>query len=50
MPFKSKAQQGFMFAKHPKIARRWAKETPGMKSLPARARTAKKSSRKGGKR
>lgn len=38
MPFKSKAQQGFMFAKHPKIAKRWAKETPGMKSLPARAR------------
>lgn len=34
MPFKSKAQQGYMFSKHPKIAKRWAKETPSMKSLP----------------
>lgn len=48
MPFKSKAQQGFMFSQHPKIAKRWAKETPSMKSLPARAKkTAKKASRKG---
>lgn len=23
-----------MFAKHPKIAKRWAKETPNIKSLP----------------
>lgn len=44
MPFKSKAQQGFMFAKHPKIAKRWANETPRMKSLPARAK--KKGGRK----
>ena len=44
MPFKSKAQQGFMFAKHPKIAKRWAKETTRMKSLPARAK--KKGGRK----
>ncbi len=52
MPFKSKAQQGFMFAKHPKIAKRWAKETPRMKSLPARAskKTARKTSKKGGRR
>lgn len=33
MPFKSKAQQRFMFARHPKIARRWAKE---YKPLPAK--------------
>lgn len=26
MPFKSKAQQRFMFAKHPTIAKRWAGE------------------------
>ena len=26
MPFESKAQQRFMFAKHPRIARRWATE------------------------
>lgn len=34
MPFQSKAQQGYMFAKMPEIAKRWAKETPNMKSLP----------------
>lgn len=34
MQFKSKAQQGFMFAKHPKIAKRWASETPDIKGLP----------------
>jgi hypothetical protein len=26
MPFKSKAQMRFMFARHPKIAKRWAKK------------------------
>jgi hypothetical protein len=45
MPFKSKAQQGFMFAKHPVIAKRWAKETPSMKSLPMHS---KKSGKKKG--
>ncbi len=35
MPFKSKAQQGFMFAKHPVIAKRWAKEYGVSKNLPA---------------
>lgn len=38
MPFQSKAQQGFMFAKHPAIAKRWAADTPDMKSLPAHAK------------
>lgn len=28
MPFKSQAQKRFMFAKHPEIAKRWAKEYP----------------------
>jgi hypothetical protein len=37
MPFKSKAQQGYMFAKMPKTAKRWAKETPNIKALPKRA-------------
>lgn len=52
MPFKSKAQQGFMFSQMPKVAKRWAKETPNMKSLPARAakKAARKTSKKGGKR
>lgn len=26
MPFKSKAQERFLFVKHPDIARRWANE------------------------
>lgn len=26
MPFKSEAQRKYMFAKHPEIAKRWAKE------------------------
>jgi len=31
MPFKSQAQRGFMYAKHPEIAKRWEKETPAGK-------------------
>jgi len=52
MPFKSKAQQRMMFAQHPVIAKRFAKETPNMKSLPARAakKTARKATKKGGRR
>lgn len=34
MPFKSKAQQRFMYATMPKTAEKWAKETPSIKSLP----------------
>lgn len=45
MPFKSKAQQGFMFANMPKTAKKWAKETPNMKSLPKKV--AKKAKKKG---
>jgi hypothetical protein len=41
MPFKSKAQQKFMYAKHPKIAAKWAKKTTNFKSLPARAKKRK---------
>lgn len=36
MPFRSKAQLRWMFANHPRIARRWAKHTPDIKSLPER--------------
>jgi hypothetical protein len=48
MPFKSKAQQKFMFATMPKTAKRWADETPSIKSLPAKVKTKakKKASRK----
>jgi len=34
MPFKSKAQQRFMFATNPEKAKEWASETKSMKSLP----------------
>lgn len=34
MPFKSKAQQGYMFANMPRIAMKWAKHTPDMEHLP----------------
>jgi hypothetical protein len=39
MPFRSKAQARFMFARHPKIAKRWVKESSKkhpIKNLPAR--------------
>ena len=42
MPFKSKKQQAFMFAAHPKIAKRWAKETKSFKTLPVRAKAKKR--------
>jgi hypothetical protein len=34
MPFKSKAQQRFMFAKHPEIAKEFADKTPDISKLP----------------
>lgn len=38
MPFESKAQQRFMFAKHPTMAKKWAHETPSIKALPDHVR------------
>lgn len=38
MPFRSKAQQRFMFARHPRTARRWARTYGVPKNLPARKR------------
>ena len=40
MPFESKSQQRFMFAKHPGIAKRWAHETPSIKKLPEKVKQA----------
>lgn len=39
MPFRSKAQQRYLFAKHPDVARRFAAETPAdaYKKLPDHA-------------
>ncbi len=34
MPFKSKAQAKFMFAKKPEIAKEFAEATPSIKKLP----------------
>jgi len=34
MPFKSEAQRGFLFANHPEIAKRWAREYPNQGQLP----------------
>lgn len=42
MPFKSKAQAKYMFAKHPKMAKEWASKTPSIKRLPARKGNRKK--------
>lgn len=36
MPFKSKAQQRWMFANDPTMAKRWADHTPNIKALPER--------------
>jgi len=41
MPFKSKAQMRFMFAKHPEIAKRWAKEYGVPKKLSKKVVTKK---------
>lgn len=37
MPFRSKRQMRYLFAKHPKIAKKWAKKTPDIGSLPETA-------------
>lgn len=34
MPFQSKAQQHWMFANKPKMAKEWADATPDIKALP----------------
>ena len=46
MPFKSKAQQRFMYSQHPGIAKRWAKETLSIKKLPEKVKEKKESKKK----
>ena len=46
MPFRSKAQRGWMYATHPEMAKRWEKETPKGKKLPEKAKAKSKSRRK----
>lgn len=38
MPFRSKAQKGFLYANHPEIAKRFQTETPKGKKLPAKVK------------
>lgn len=38
MPFKSKKQAAYMFAKHPKIAKEFAEATPSIKTLPTKVK------------
>ncbi len=46
MPFKSKAQAGFLWANHPDVAKRWQREAPvDIKALPER-KTATKGTKK----
>lgn len=42
MPFKSKAQQGYMFIHHPELAKEFAAHTTNYKDLPEHVKRAKK--------
>jgi len=38
MPFRSRQQQKYLYAKHPSVAKKFAKETPKGKKLPKYAK------------
>jgi len=42
MPFKSKSQQKYMFAKKPKLAKKWVKKYGVPKNLPEKLTDKKK--------
>jgi hypothetical protein len=42
MPFKSKAQEKWMWAKHPQMARQWENHTPDREALPVKVKDKKK--------
>ena len=42
MPYKSKAQRGWMHANKPEMAKKWDKETPKGKKLPEHVKQKKK--------
>jgi hypothetical protein len=46
MPFKSQAQARYLFASHPEIARRWARVTASIKSLPNKVKKKSKRARR----
>lgn len=41
MPFRSEAQRRWMFATHPAMAKRWARETPEGAKLPEHVKRRK---------
>jgi hypothetical protein len=41
MPFKSKAQQRYLYLKHPKVAEKFAKETDDYSKLPEKIKKKK---------
>jgi hypothetical protein len=41
VPFKSKAQQRWMFENNPEMAKEWASKTPNIKSLPEKVKKKK---------
>lgn len=46
MPFKSEKQRRYLWKYEPKIAERWAKETPKGKKLPAHVKKPKSKTNK----
>jgi hypothetical protein len=46
MPFKSDAQRRYMYARLPKLAEKWSKETPKGKDLPEKVKPPKKRKKK----
>ena len=42
MPFRSKKQAAFLYARHPDIAKKWEDETSNMKGLPKYAKKKSK--------
>ena len=42
MPFKSKAQQGYLFSQKPKLAKEWAAKYGVPKNLPAKVKSPSK--------
>ena len=41
-PMKSQAQRGYLWAKHPKVAREFEKKTPRGKKLPAKVKAKRR--------
>lgn len=45
-PFKSKAQARYLFARHPKIAKEFARKTGSLKRLPEKSSKGRKKGKK----